>query len=763
MHARLQDLLTTTKNSAQLYKPSFYNLNVAAERASFLAIIAMDVFVTDDVVDQLKELIRSRNPSVAFDDKSYNSAVRKHLNGMDPDFYGVWVFYPWSLRLVHLLPENEFVELRTSRNKYKITDQEELILSKKIVGVVGLSVGQSVSLALSMERGCGELRIADFDLLELTNLNRIRSGVHNLGLLKTIIVAREIAEIDPFLKVTPFIEGLTKNNMDEFFTGGGKMDLIIDECDGLDMKIYLREKAKTLGIPVLMEASDRGTLDVERYDLEPTRPFLHGFIDHLDASKIGSLTNEEKIPFLLPMLGAETISTRLKASMLEVSNSITTWPQLASAVALGGAITADVCRRILLDQFHDSGRYFVDIETLVNNNPRKKEGVYPYINLTAEPLSLDQMKDIAEAIVTKDTLISANDMRKLAAAGAAAPSAGNNQPWKFLSLNSSLFIFHDEQKALSWFNTSHFISYISLGAVVENIAIEASALNLIAAIDIAPLGSKSPLIAVITYKPLTSAAGKLPELASFIGSRCTNRKKGSAAPLVEGILDGFNFLLRESEGSALSFVEDKNSIEQIANIVGVAERIRFLHPQTHHEFFKDELKWGNPDGQDIAIGLDYKTLELTEAETIGLQVASNPDVIATLNLWEEGKGFEKLSNKSIRSSGAIGVITVSSEKMEDVLNGGRLLERIWLYATMHNLALHPISAPLFLYNKITTDSRHGLNNSNVTEIYSFYSHLCSIFPALSNQSGIFLFRLSAADAPSARSLRQPLEEIYFEI
>ena len=46
-----------------------------------------------------------------------------------------------------------------------------------------------------MERICGEIRLADFDILELTNLNRIRTGVHNLGLSKTYSVAREISEI----------------------------------------------------------------------------------------------------------------------------------------------------------------------------------------------------------------------------------------------------------------------------------------------------------------------------------------------------------------------------------------------------------------------------------------------------------------------------------------------------------------------------------------------------------------------------------------
>src|SRR5690606_3975260 len=141
--------------------------------------------------------------------------------------------------------------------RYKISPEEYNILATKKIGVIGLSVGQSVATTMALERTCGELRIADYDILELSNLNRIRTGVHNLGLLKTINVAREIAEFDPFLKVTCFHEGINENNISEFLLEGGKLDILIDECDGLDIKILCRQKAKELTIPVVMEASDR--------------------------------------------------------------------------------------------------------------------------------------------------------------------------------------------------------------------------------------------------------------------------------------------------------------------------------------------------------------------------------------------------------------------------------------------------------------------------------------------------------------------------
>jgi len=365
----ISGFLANFKNTTYDYKPVILRLGNPADQATFKGLFddAKITFVSDEISGQLQELIKSQNPSIKIKQDEYPELINKHLAGKNIDEYGVWVYYPWNQRLVHLLDEEEFAEVRTNRNRNKITREEQNTLKTKKIGIVGLSVGQSIALTIAMERTCGELRLADFDTAELSNLNRIRTGVHNLGLNKTIIAAREISEIDPFLNVTIFSDGLQDDNMDDFFLGGGKLDLFIEVCDGLDVKIKSRYKAREFQIPVVMDTNDRGMIDVERFDLEPQRPVFHGLADGLNPGNIKDLTNEEKIPYILKMIGADTISARLKASMSEVNKSINTWPQLASSVTLGGAATTDVCRRILLDQFHDSGRYYVDLDEIIGN------------------------------------------------------------------------------------------------------------------------------------------------------------------------------------------------------------------------------------------------------------------------------------------------------------------------------------------------------------------------------------------------------------
>src|SRR5690606_12240075 len=97
---------------------------------------------------------------------------------------------------------------------------------------------------------------------------RIRSGIQDLGVNKTIIAARQIAEIDPYIHVVCYTEGVNDQTIDDFFCKGGKIDVLVEECDGIDVKILSRLKSRSLQVPVVMDTNDRGMLDVERFDLE---------------------------------------------------------------------------------------------------------------------------------------------------------------------------------------------------------------------------------------------------------------------------------------------------------------------------------------------------------------------------------------------------------------------------------------------------------------------------------------------------------------
>ncbi len=353
------------QNNPQVYRPFLFKIETNEERTRLHDWLKLNqqIVVFDTINAQIKELIKLKNPSKKLSEDDYKNEIKFYLNGRNEDLIGYWCYYAWSKKLIHILPEDDFIAVRTNRNQLKITAQEQHTLQQKTIGIIGLSVGQSVALTMVMERICGKIKLADFDELDLSNLNRLRTGLHNIGVKKTLIAAREIAEIDPYIEVEIFSDGITDQNIDEFFTN---LDLLVEVCDGLDMKIKSRLKARALKIPVVMDTNDRGMIDIERFDLEPNREILHGLISEAEVKNINNLNASEKLAIIMKIVSLENTSDRLKLSINEIGKTITTWPQLASSVMIGAGSGVDCCRRILLNQHNNSGRYYMDTLLMIN-------------------------------------------------------------------------------------------------------------------------------------------------------------------------------------------------------------------------------------------------------------------------------------------------------------------------------------------------------------------------------------------------------------
>ncbi|WP_328748871.1 ThiF family adenylyltransferase [Streptomyces sp. NBC_00285] len=323
--------------------------------------------VHDRIDDQLEELARCTRPGLPPQERSMAAAITEILAGAPRNRYGTWVWYPWSARLVHVLPAEEFRLVRTDRNRDKITRVQQQALLGRRIGVLGLSVGNSAALTCAMEGVGGSFRLADFDRLGLSNLNRLRAGVHDLGVEKTVLCARQMYEIDPYLDIEIHRSGVTEETIEAFFgtAPGTGLNLLVEECDTLWAKFAAREHARARRVPVLMDANDRGLLDVERFDEEPDRPLFHGRADGLTAHDVRGLDPAGSLDVLLRIVDESRLSPAMTDALGRIGRTLSSWPQLASGVALGGALVTDTARRILLGAPVPSGRYYVDLEALV--------------------------------------------------------------------------------------------------------------------------------------------------------------------------------------------------------------------------------------------------------------------------------------------------------------------------------------------------------------------------------------------------------------
>ena len=338
-----------------------------SEEPAFRSLVDSEgISCIDAIQSQLRDLIEVLAPGGAAG-ASEAALIEKEIagHGGSEFAYGLWVYYPWRKAVVHVLPPNRYELVRSNRNRDKITLDEQQQLRRKRVGVVGLSVGHCCALTIAQEGLCGELRLADHDTLSLSNLNRLRTSLINLERSKTAIAHEEIAELDPYLDVSLFDQGITEENLEAFCFQNGKLDLLVEECDDLVTKFRVREFAREHGIPVLMETNDRGMVDVERYDLEPSRELFHGLTGEHSAQSVAEMGSQERFAVLFAIVGGESnLSERLRQSFPQIGSELVSYPQLSSDVHLGGATTAHVARRILLGEYTRSGRFHIDLDEL---------------------------------------------------------------------------------------------------------------------------------------------------------------------------------------------------------------------------------------------------------------------------------------------------------------------------------------------------------------------------------------------------------------
>ena len=695
---------------------------------------------------QLAELVETRAPDRKLSANEIAQRVDALL-GSDPEAFGTWVHYPWSNRLVRVLPEAEFTELRQSRNRNKITAQEQARLASATLAVAGLSVGQATAVTLALEGLGGTLRLADFDTLSLSNLNRLRAGLHELGVNKAVITARAIWEFNPYLRIELFEQGVDPRNVGAFLDG---VDLLFEECDDLKMKVLLREEARRRHVPVLMETSDRGLLDIERFDREPERPLFHGLAGELRAERLTGLSNYEKIPVVLSILGGDTMSPRLAGSLVDVEVTLRTWPQLASAVALGGAVNTDTARRILLDQLRASGRYFVDLESIVTDEAATE------VRRTADTERCPA--PVASRAGTLDAPLpgplSGEQLTRIVEAAASAPSGGNAQPWRFVyhARDATLQCWLVPERAASYLDFERRATYLAFGALAENVRLAAARLgcpttfSVLADVRRPELVCSARFDAPETLQP--SADDSL--LAAAIDQRVTNRRLGSHAPLPDAVARELAACV--GEGVSLTLFTDPALLAAYGALHGESERLRTLHPVMHPELL-GEIRWSTAEAERTRDGIDVATLELTPSDLAGMRVLRRKDVVATMRRIGTGQGLARPSSKAFAGASALGVLRVPGSDARAYFEGGRAMQRVWLLANGRGFALQPMTALLYVFARLQVDGDGGLQEPDRSEFVRLRDTYRELLPPRTGFTDVFAFRLTDAGPPSARALR----------
>ena len=734
---------------ASTWRPLIFRASEAEDRRGLGELLDREAGarVRSSIRGQLEELMECRDPRVKNDAAERERRVVAHLDRRPITEYGCWVYFPWSRHLVQVLPEAEFREVRASRNRYKITVEEQARLRSFTIGVVGLSVGQAIAMAMALEGCAGAYRLADFDHLALSNLNRLSCGIADLGLNKAILSARRLLEVDPYLDVRVHADGVTEESVDAFLTEGGRLDLLVEECDDLFMKVYLRERARSLHVPVLMETNDRGMLDIERFDLEPDRDLFHGLVGPVRAQTLKGLPTKEKVPFVLKILG--DMSPRLAASLVEIDQTITSWPQLGSGAMLGGAVAADAARRVLLGELRASGRFRVDLHELV----RDSEDAVAAGPIEPAPAPPEDRPNAAAAaaVSARPGPVSTEQILHLVSSAVLAPSGGNCQPWRFVwSAEGRLRCLHDVARSASFLDFEHRAAYMALGAAVENVVITAATMGLEA--GVVPFPGRDPEhVCDVVFVPRERSEGTGDGLAPFIPVRATNRRLGARRPLAQEELAKLHGALGDP-AAELQVLAEPEALEEMGLVLGAGDRFRFFDERLYREMMA-EMRWNPRHAEQTRDGVDIATLELGDVDEAGLRLLSSWSVVRFLRSVGIGGALEDLSRHAVEAASAMALVTYGGTSPLDYFLGGRAMQRVWLTATALGLAVQPMSSLPYLFARLERGAGFESRERDVLRgLRERYARLFRVGP---QRGELLLFRLARVEAPTVRSLRRP--------
>lgn len=144
--------------------------------------------------------------------------------------------------------------------------QERLLQSRVLmIGLGGLGSPASLYLAAA---GVGHLQLADFDQVDLTNLQRqILHGTADIGRAKTDSAVERIRALNPEINAEAINERLTPARLEELVAG---VDVVVDGCDNFATRFAVNAACVAAGKPLVSGAviGMDGQLAVFRPDLD---------------------------------------------------------------------------------------------------------------------------------------------------------------------------------------------------------------------------------------------------------------------------------------------------------------------------------------------------------------------------------------------------------------------------------------------------------------------------------------------------------------
>lgn len=164
---------------------------------------------------------------------------------------------------------NHFLE----RTELLIGSEAIKKLSNSKVIVFGVGGVGGFAIESLVRAGIGNIAIIDYDIIDITNINRqIIALQSTLGLLKVEVMKERIENINPYCNVTIYSTKLDKNSLETFNLKN--FDYIVDAIDDVKGKLLLAAYSYNNNVKIISSMGTGNKLDPTRFlvsDIKDTR------------------------------------------------------------------------------------------------------------------------------------------------------------------------------------------------------------------------------------------------------------------------------------------------------------------------------------------------------------------------------------------------------------------------------------------------------------------------------------------------------------
>lgn len=180
------------------------------------------------------------------------------------------------------------------------TENLEKLKNSHII-VFGLGGVGGAAVESLVRSGIGEISIVDFDIVDITNLNRqIIATQNTISTPKAISMKDRVLSINPNLKVHTYIEKFSRENSDIFFKNKS-YDYVIDAIDLVTTKLDLIEICYKTNIPIISSMGTGNKInptmfevaDIKKTSVCPLAKVMRKELKNRDVKKLKVVYSKE--------------------------------------------------------------------------------------------------------------------------------------------------------------------------------------------------------------------------------------------------------------------------------------------------------------------------------------------------------------------------------------------------------------------------------------------------------------------------------------